>query len=778
MTCNGFVLQPTYRVEAGRPVVLLWGRLEDGRPFLVRDDRAVPRFYVAAADADGARRLGARRLVPAERLSLEGVPLVAVETSLPAEVPPLRERLQAQGIRCYEADVRFAMRYLMDRGLRSAVEIEGEATVVPELGLVFERPQLGPGTWVPSLRVLSIDIETDPSARRLLSVALAGCGVSEVLLLTPRGWSCPADAVPFAAERELVAALCRRVAELDPDLLTGWSFVDFDLEVLARLARGWGEELSLGRGGGAVSIQAERTFRGSAQAAAPGRVIVDGIELLKGAFVRLDEYGLDFVAREVLGRGKTLTGSERGAEILRQFRHDRQSLVAYNRNDAELVLAILEKLRVVELAVERSRLTGMPVDRVSAAIASFDFLYLSELGARGVAAPCVGDAGVMAEGTGGGHVLEPIPGLYRNALVFDFKSLYPSLIRTFQIDPLGYRPVGKGGADSIVAPNGAAFDRAPGILPAILDDLFPRREAARQAGNNVAAHAIKILMNSFYGVLATPACRFYNPQIANAITSFGRAVLLWSKAWLEAAGLRVLYGDTDSLFVDSGEADAGRARALAGDLTVRLNAALAAHIARTWEVESKLELQFDRLYLWLHLLAVRGGGSGARKRYAGLAETTEGPRPVFTGLESVRRDATELAKSVQRELYARLFSQRPVEGYLREVVRALRAGELDGELVYRKALRKPPEAYTSTTPPHVAAARKLEPVPRRGVVSYVMTLAGPEPAAAREHPLDYEHYVDKQVRPIAEPVLELLGLELARLLGDERQLSLFDEPPA
>jgi len=279
-------------------------------------------------------------------------------------------------------------------------------------------------------------------------------------------------------------------------------------------------------------------------------------------------------------------------------------------------------------------------------------------------------------------------------------------------------------------------------------------------------------MNSFYGVLGTPACRFYEPRLATAITSFGKDLLLWCKARIEDEGRRVLYGDTDSLFVESGAPDAGSARRLGEGLATKLTRELAAHIQDRWRVESRLELVFDRLYLRLCLPVMRNDAAGARKRYAGLVDEGDGPRVVFTGMEAVRSDWTELAKQVQRELYARLFADQPVEEYLREVVASLRAGQLDDRLVYRKVLRKPPEAYTATTPPHVAVARQTG-QKRRGRIAYVITTGGPQPAEGRRDPLDYDHYVDKQIRAIAEPVLALLGLEPEQVLGGRKQLRLF-----
>jgi len=773
---RGFIVQPTYRVEAGKPVVYLYGRLEDGRTFLVREGRVVPHFYVEAPDAARAREIGARRQRPTDQATFSGRPVVRVEVPTPSDTPPLRDRLSRAGIRTYEADVRFAMRPLIDRGIRGSLEVRGQGRAAPGLDVAFDDPETAPSDWTPSLGVLSFDIETDPQARSLLSIALHGCGVSEVLLLTPPDRSCPGGAQPFATERELLDAFCSRVREIDPDILTGWNVVDFDLAVLQRIGGRLGAALEMGRGPGGLRLRTLGSTRGLRQATVPGRVVLDGLALLRGAFVRMEDYSLDAVARSVLGEGKTLTGRGRADEILRLFKDDRESFVEYNRTDARLVVEILERLELVELAIERSRLTGLPLDRVSSSIAAFDFLYLSELGRRGIVAPSVGSVAVEEEPQGGGHVLEPLPGLYSNVVVLDFKSLYPSLIRTFQIDPLNLVRPGDAEADSdsdfIVAPNGAAFARRTGILTEMLDEIMPRREEAKRAGDAVKSHAMKILMNSFYGVLGTPACRFHDPRLANAITSFGREVLLWCKERIETEGRRVLYGDTDSLFVESGARSPEDAQRFGATLADALTRDLAAHVDRRWNVASRLELEFERLYLRLCLPALRHGTAGARKRYAGLVEGPGGPRVVFTGMEAVRGDWTGLAREVQRELYARLFADRPVDEYLRQVVAELRAGAHDDRLVYRKALRKPPEEYTATTPPHVAAARKI-PGKKRGRVAYVITTAGPEPADDRTNPLDYPHYIEKQVRPVAEPVLALLGLDFARVAGTERQLSLF-----
>ncbi|HET6277473.1 MAG TPA: DNA polymerase II, partial [Candidatus Polarisedimenticolia bacterium] len=804
-------LQPTYRIEGGVPIIHLYGRLDTGEAFLVRETRQVPHFFVRAADADGARRLGAVRQTGTRLRTFRGEPVVRIEVDTPGDAPPLRDALQAQGLPVFEGDVRFAMRYLIDAGVRGVLQIdpgeqdgggEQRRTGCPKEAALrqFFNPAIAPSDWEPSpdlLRVVSLDLETDPRAEQILSAAIAGAGGDEVLLALPPS-SVPGPPPHDHAvtgcgdERGLIKELFARLRASDFDILTGWNVIDFDLSVLEKASRRLAVPFDLGREPGPVRLQRDGSFRGRSRAEVTGRLVLDGIELLKGAFVKLEDYRLETAARELLGEGKVNLGKAgepegrqvgRAEAILQTFRHDLPRFVAYNLADARLVLRILKRADLIALTVRRSLLTGMPPDRVGASIASFDYLYLQQLRSRGRVAPCVGAAAEGIEPTAGGAVLDPVPGLYDNVLAFDFRSLYPSLIRTFNIDPLGYLPPDRqeGTEDAIRAPNGALFSRQPGILPGMLADLFPRRAQARGAGDAIGAHALKILMNSFYGVLATPACRFYSSAVANAITHFGQWALLWARDQVRAWGHDVLYGDTDSLFVTSGLAGGGRrgeAAALGERLCRRVNEVLREQIARTWRVDSHLELEFEALYLKLFLPPGRHGQAGARKRYAGLV-AAGGVKPsdelVFVGMEMVRRDWTMLSKIFQRGLFERLFrgvSRDDVVVYLRSFIAELRRGDHDRHLVYRKALRKRLADYTATTPPHVKAARKLGPR-ARGLIEYVVTTAGPEPVAALTGAIDYPHYVERQVRPIAEQVLPLLGLTFEEALGEEAQGRLF-----
>ncbi len=776
---RGFILQASYRVVSrpnGQrvPIIHLYGRLESGGTFLVRDDRQRPRFFIRAGDVERARSVRAPEPKASAKRTFDGAPASLLEVDTPPEVPGVRDRLHAANIDTFEADVRFATRYLIERGIKGGVEIEGEAAAGTGIDWVFDNPSLRPADVKIEPRVLSFDIETHGKAERLLAISMYAPGIDEVLIVDGSDRAMPDRAIRCVDEFAALDSFCEAVRRFDPDVLTGWNIIDFDLTVLQRIAERVRHPFALGRDSGALSIRKAEGYFGSGQASIPGRLVLDGIDLLRGAFIRMDDYSLDAVAREVLGEGKAVAGDvrDRIAEITRNYRHDLDAFAHYARTDARLAFEIVEKMNVVRLAFARSQLAGMTPDRVAASIASFDFLYMTELDKLNIVAPTVrsGDSNVYAAQQGG-HVLEPVAGLHRDVWVFDFKSLYPSIIRTFNIDPLSYTADPLPDEEVIRTPGGA-FRRQPAILPRMLDALFPRRGAAKEAGDEVASNAIKILMNSFYGVLGTPACRFYNPALANSITGMGREILLWSKRWFETAGFSVLYGDTDSLFVQSRGGDADAMRERGRQLAIALNGELSRYIGERWCVHSRLELKFEKLYLRLFLPRARHSTRGASKRYAGLRQGADVDSVEFIGMEVVRRDWTALAKQVQRELYQRLFTDQAVDAYLSRIVRQVRNGDFDEALVYRKNLRKEAGEYTATTPPHVAAARKsLQPAGR--LVSYLMTTAGAEPLDNLQHPIDREHYVLKQIKPVAEPVLATLGLDFEQVIGDSRQLDLY-----
>lgn len=770
---RGFILEPAYRLERNRAVVELWGVLEGGGTFVVRDRRASPYFFIRAADAPAALVCGILLPTPTNLHTLSGDAVVKVPVPIPGDTPGLRDCLERQGIPTFEADVRFAMRYCFDRGIRAAAQIHGEWHPRPGVTRVYEDPELSAAEFAPELAPLSLDIETDPRASRLLSVGLHSARSSEVILIRGGRGELPEYATEVAGERELLETLTARVRALDPDVLTGWNVIGFDLFVLEQRARALGMNLPLGRAGAPLRVTIDRSFWGRSRARVEGRVVLDAIDLLRGAFIDVEDYRLDTVAREILGEGKTLAGVGRAEEIERLWRADIASFCAYNLKDAELVTRILEKMGLVRLAVKRSLLTGMPLDRVAASIASFDALYLPEMRRRGFVAPSVnrGRSSEDIGATAGGAVLEPEPGLHPNVLLFDFKSLYPSLMLTFNIDPLTHVRAAVGNARAIRTPSGACFAREPGILPALLERLLAVRDEARKRGDALASHATKILMNSFYGVLATPACRFHSSAIANAITTTGQALLYWTKTKVEDLGHRVLYGDTDSLFVSAGVQDPGEARATGERLAARLNEELRVYLKATYGVESRLQLEFEALFLKLFLPQIRHGAGGARKRYAALISNRDRREVVFVGMESVRRDWTDAAKEFQRGLYERVFAGERIETFVREFVTSVKEGRRDAQLVYKKALRKPLDDYTAVTPPHVRAAR-LEGAGSR-LIEYVITVAGPEPASARKNHLDYDHYVDRQLRPIAEAILPWLELEWESVLGMPRQMGLF-----
>ncbi len=787
----GFILYTTYRVTDEGAYVHLYGKLENGESFLTIN-RFKPYFYIRAADRKKTEKHKGFETEDSEMKDFQKEPLVKVVLNSPKEVPALRKLLQDDGIVCYEADIRFVMRFLMDHGITSSMCIEGEYEKKSAVDRVYRDPTLKKADFSGKLKVLSFDIETKGDASLVFSIALCCEDYKRVLIVAEEKLQ---HAMCVETEELLLREFVAQVKELDPDIITGWNLIDFDFKVLNDRLRHYKIPFAIGRGEESVRVRSYDDFFRESDADVVGRVVLDGIGLLKGAFIRLPDYKLNTAARVFLGQEKLLSSDDRRKEIEELYMNDKQKLVEYNLKDAQLVLDILKKNDLIELTMLRSTLTGMPLDRVSASIASLDSLYLREIQKLGIVAYSL-SSGEREERIKGGFVMQSIPGIYDYILVLDFKSLYPSIIRTFNIDPLSYIDVPekelqkykKEKGKYIVTPNGAVFENRLGVLPGILEHLWQQRDAAKKRKDKTASQAIKILMNSMFGVLANPNCRFYSIKMANAITHTGQGLIKLSAQKIGEKGYTVIYGDTDSVFVKCNAKNQIEAVKIGEELAAFTNTFFTEHIRKEYHRDSFLEIEFEKVYKKFFMPQIRHSEVGSKKRYAGLIvnaddkvhDDQEHERMDIVGLEYVRRDWTELAKEFQYTLLEMIFHDKKVEditAYIKKFVEKVKKGEKDDLLVIRKGLTKSVDTYTKTTPPHVKAARKLGKI-ETNIIDYYMTLNGPEPIQFREmkklSQIDYEYYISKQLEPIADTILAFFHTTFSDTVKGSKQRSIFD----
>ncbi len=751
---DGFVLTSQWRDTSDGIALTFWLATEQG-PLRARvsGERAVmfiERGVKAQADE--------RKPVALETLWRE--PVDALYFRRRRALLDERERLRQAGFGVLESGIRPANRYLMERFITGGCRVKGRAER-RRRHLEMKPTAMKRGDYRPCLSYLSIDIETDGSDGPVLSIAACNDDVAQVWVT---GEGPAAESLRYVPnERALLVAFFDEVTRIDPDALIGWNVVEFDLMHLQARAKHHNLRMALGRGSERAAILPPQSETQLPLARLPGRVALDGIATLKAATFSFERFTLQHVASALLGRGKDIAHTtDPVEEIRRMHREDKPALARYNLEDCRLVSDIFKATDLLSFAVERQQMTGLPMDRVGGSVAAFDHLYLPRLHRQGFVAADVGAVRGAATSPGG-YVLPSRPGLYHNVLVLDFKSLYPSIIRTFKVDPLGMQIAGD---DAIEGFDGARFHRDKHILPAVIATLWEERDRAKKANNQALSRAIKIVMNSFYGVLGTPGCRFFSPKLASSITRRGHEIITRSRDFITEQGRDVIYGDTDSLFVLIGEGTLQSAVAVGNELAEALNAWWADHIAEVHRTESHLEMELEVCYARFFMPTLRGSTEGSAKRYAGWLSDED--RLVIKGLEAVRTDWTPLARSFQRELLTRVFHDEPVETYVRQTRERLFAGEIDPALIYRKRLRRDVNAYAHNLPPHVRAARMLDRPVRD--IAYVWTTRGPQAVEKQDAPLDYHHYVEKQLMPASDAILSCLGTSFDQIAGSQLRL--------
>ncbi len=782
---QGFVLTRHWRDTPAGTEVEFWLATDSGPRRIRLPHQPSVAFVPAEQRVQAEALLHDEKNVELRPLALQDFehrPVLGLYCQQHGQLMRLETALRKAGVEVFEADVRPPERYMMERFITAPVRFNGTPGAD---GLLLDAQMKPDPMYRPNLKLVSLDIETTAQGE-LYSIALEGCGERQVYMLGPPNGD--DSEVDFQLEYcDSRVALLKKLndwfARFDPDAIIGWNVVQFDLRVLHEHARRLAVPLRLGREGEEMQWR-EHGSGNHYFASAAGRLIIDGIESLRSATWSFPSFSLENVAQTLLGEGKSIDNPyQRMDEINRMFAEDKPALAKYNLKDCELVTRIFAKTELLTFLLERASVTGLPADRMGGSVAAFTHLYMPLMHRQGFVAPNLGSKPPQA--SPGGFVMDSQPGLYESVLVLDYKSLYPSIIRTFLIDPVGLIEGLAHPDDSASVPGfrGARFSRTRHCLPSIVARVAEGRETAKRERNAPLSQALKIIMNAFYGVLGSSGCRFFDTRLASSITLRGHEIMLRTRQLIEAQGHAVIYGDTDSTFVWLRRAhDQEDAAQIGRSLVDHVNQWWREHVQEEYGLQSALELQYETHYKRFLMPTIRGAEEGSKKRYAGLVTRADGSEEmVYKGLETVRTDWSLLARQFQQELYLRIFQRQPYREYVRDYVRKTLAGEFDDRLIYRKRLRRTLDDYQRNVPPHVRAARIADDYndrqgrPRQyqngGWISYVITVAGPEPLEIRSAPIDYDHYISRQLQPVADAILPFVDDDFSTLIGG--QLGLF-----
>ncbi len=771
-TLRGFLIDADYETVEGKAVIRLFLRGERGESLTVYDDSFSPYFYALPGDepekvkeriisADEGKVI---RSIEIENRSFFGKPVVALRIMVrhPQDVPRIRERIRnVEGVDLVlEHDILFVRRYLIDRDIRPLTWLSME--VEERDGRLFLRSVSPSEGEPPALRVAAVDIEVynpkgAPRSKQdpIIMVSIAANDGTEKVLT----WK-PVDGEAYVEvlenEREMLLKFAELIQEGDYDVIVGYNTDSFDFPYIRDRAKKLGISLALGR----LKAELEVSRRGALpEARIRGRAHVDLYPIVR-RHVKLNSYVLESVVEELLGIKKEKIDGDKLFEYWDAGGERRALLARYSLEDARVTLSLAEKF--LPLYYELSTIVGQSLNDVARMTTGqlVEWLLMRFATARGELIPNhpAGEeyAARASETYAGGYVREPKRGLVEHIAVFDFRSLYPSIIVSHNIDP------------STLIIGNCKENRAPGLdycfsteregfIPQILKGLIQRRaeikQQMKQASEekrrmlDVSQQALKILANSFYGYMGYPRARWYRRECAESVAAFARMYIKQvMRIAEEEFGLEVVYGDTDSLFV----VIPPDKRGLAQEFLQKVNASM----------PGMIELEFEGFY--------RRGLFVTKKRYALLSEDG---KMVVKGLEFVRRDWAPIARETQREVLRILLEEANPEKaakLVRDVIQRIkeRRVTLEDITIYTQ-LTKRIKSYKSMEP-HVVAAQKLR---ERGrevapgmIIGYIIT-KGTKAISQRAIPVEFakledydpDYYIDNQILPAIQRIFEAIG---------------------
>ncbi len=834
------ILDADYTYSDGKPVVRLYGRDESGSSVCCSVHGFEPYFY-AKADAEIIGILQEKFKEHVKRIEQvnrfepigyfkEPVSMLKIVLYDPKGVPVIRDEVRNMTEEIYESDILFRNRYLIDNNLGGMRWTDAESSEEFNSG-VLSSIKIATRKVVPveilknaPMRYLAFDIEClplngampKPETSPIIFISFAffpEYQSKKTLVLVGKQAGISGDVESFAGEETMLKRFFSIIKEYDPDIIVGYNSNGFDIPYIVDRIKTLNKkeariEPLMGRDGKTVYY---KKIGSMTKVSVMGRIIVDVLPLLRREF-SLKQYTLKNAAKELLGKEKLEIPF---LEMEAHWKDNGEKLfkfIEYAKRDAELALEFLLKLRLIDKYIALAKVSGTLLQDIldGGQTQMVENLLLREYMKQNRVLPAKPSEemfdGRFEEGEelAGGEVLEPKKGLLENIVILDYKSLYPTIMMAHNLcyttEVVKERP-----EDVIKAPSGGEFASQKvkkGIVPSILEDLLKRREATREKMKTASEEeyrvldatqlALKILLNSFYGYSGYARARLYSLTLASAVTSFGRQNILRTKALIEeeikqitlngkAISLSVVYGDTDSVFVNL----------LDKEISLEEAKLVGSRIAEivTSSLQKPMELVFDSFGKRAIFIA--------KKRYAVLVleKSLEGIKEKLKvrGMETVRRDWCELTtKTVEKVLELVLK-----EGKVDEAVELVRNTinrvksmdvskdhELFEDLILTRQYTKKVESYRSRQP-HITVIEKLK---KRGIIVNIgdrvpfVILAGnglfveraedPEYARKKTLPLDVDYYINKQILPPVERILSDFGVsgEMLRLIGERKAL--------
>lgn len=784
---KGILLDVEHEEEEGKFVIKLYIRGES-EVFVAVDESFSHYFYVTADDPEKtARRISElaiiekdERICPkkvevvkAFRLGKE-VKAIKVILFLPKHLTALRHAIrELPGVKeIYEYDISPSRRYLIDSGLSpmGGVEVNGRVEEKSGVKTVFlAAPPKKVDLPLPDLNIMSFDIEVynpvgspRPEKDPILMISMAdNHGLRKVITWKEATGLSFVDVV--RSEREMMEKFMEIVKERNVDILLGYNTDFFDFPYLIERAKQLKLKFSLGREGGGLEIR-RRKFATATRVKSIVHVdLFATINFLATiGTIRLIHYTLEDVYRHMFGREKPdfeftrfVEAWEKGGKLWRE-------LLEYSLSDAVATLEI--GAEVLPLFIEFSKVVGQTLFDVSRMSPGqlVEWLLISSAHKFGELVPArpVGEEYEerAMETYTGAYVLEPVKGLHENLVVFDFRSLYPSIIVTHNIDPSTLNCSCCRSSEKVPELGYHFCQKKKGFIPITLEEILKERiglkEEMKKHKKDTKEYlslytkqwAFKIVANSFYGMLGYARARWYSKEAAESVTSYGRHYIHQSLKMAEEMGLKVIYGDTDSLHCKLDGKSKEDVLEFLREINKRLPGAL----------ELELEGFYPRgIYI-------------TKKRYAMIDK--EG-RIIVKGLEFVRRDWAAIAKKTQEAVLRAILkegSREKAAEIIRETTRNIYEGKVElQDLIIYTQLKMPIESYRSVGP-HVIAAKRLRSAGREiepGMMIAYIEARGAGSISERAFPVelfegksyDPDYYVNHQVLPAVMRIMEVLG---------------------